>query len=92
MRLEWDEAKRAWTRRERGLDFAHADRVFDGAEITAEDDRDDYGEIRYETTGRLDGRLVIVVWTPRGDARRIISMRRCDIDERRGYLDEMGRP
>ena len=38
------------------------------------------GVLRYQTVGWLDGRLVMMVWTPRGAARRIISMRK--INER----------
>jgi uncharacterized DUF497 family protein len=39
--------------------------------------RFDYGEPRFVTVGMLDSRLVVFVWTPRGSARRIISMRHC---------------
>jgi uncharacterized DUF497 family protein len=45
----WDEAKRQATLRERGLDFADADRVFDGRAVTLPDDRRDYGEERFIT-------------------------------------------
>ncbi|NML16416.1 BrnT family toxin [Azohydromonas caseinilytica] len=37
--------------------------------------RQDYGEQRTITFGLLHGRMVALVWTPRGAARRIISMR-----------------
>jgi hypothetical protein len=43
-----------------------------------EDRREDYSELRYVTVGKLDGRMVILVWTPRGEARRIISMRKAN--------------
>ena len=32
-------------------------------------------EERFFTVGLLDSRMVVIVWTPRNDARRIISMR-----------------
>jgi uncharacterized protein len=51
--------------------------VFDGPHFTRPDDRSDYGEPRYITAGWLDARLVVFAWTPRGSARRIISMRHC---------------
>ena len=41
------------------------------------DDRFDYGEPRFVTVGMLDSRLVVFVWTRRGAARRITSMRHC---------------
>lgn len=71
----WDEAKRTKTLTERGLDFADAEKVFAGRHFTRVDDRQDYGEPRYITAGWLEGRFVVVVWTPRDGGRRIISMR-----------------
>ena len=52
--------------------------VFAGVNVTAEDARFDYGEPRFTTVGVLDGRMVILVWTPRGEVRRIISMRKAN--------------
>jgi len=74
--VTYDPAKRRQTLRERGLDFADAVRVFGGYTLQLEDTRRDYGERRFVTVGRLRGRLVVIVWTPRGDARHIISMRK----------------
>ncbi len=36
----------------------------------------DYGELRVVSAGYIGGRLHLVVWTARGDTRRIISLRR----------------
>lgn len=85
MAITYDEAKRALTLEKRALDFAHAPKVFAGKSLTIEDDREDYGEPRYQTIGRLDRKVVMVVWTPRGDARHIISMRKCNVRERKKY-------
>ncbi len=85
MELEWDEAKRQDTLELRDLDFDHARTVFGGKILTLEDDRYDYGETRYQTIGDLHGKIVMVVWTPRGPRRRIISMRLCNEQERRSY-------
>jgi uncharacterized DUF497 family protein len=71
----WDEAKRRITLAERGLDFADAELVFAGTHFTRAADRLDYGEARFITAGFLSGRFVVLVWTPRNDGRRIISMR-----------------
>lgn len=78
MHIEFDEAKRAVTLQERGLDFADAEAVFAGVNITFPDQRHDYGEERFNTVGLLHGRMVVVTWTPRGAARRIISMRKAN--------------
>jgi uncharacterized protein len=75
MIIEFDAAKREKTLLERGLDFTDSDKVFGGLHFIARDDRSDYGEERFITVGLLDSRMVVIVWTPRDDARRIIFMR-----------------
>lgn len=90
MRITYDAAKRAATLAERGLDFADAAQVFAGVHATLDDDRIDYGEPRYITAGYLDGRLVVLVWTPRGSARRIISMRHAHGKEERRWIKHLG--
>ena len=76
--IEFDPVKRAITLNERGLDFARAGEVFAGLHLTREDVRENYAEPRFQTAGWLDERIVILVWTPRGEARRIISMRKAN--------------
>lgn len=78
MQIDFDPDKRDKTLAERGLDFALASEIFAGVHVTAEDARFDYGEPRFTTVGVLDGRMVVMVWTPRGEARRIISMRKAN--------------
>lgn len=78
MQIEFDVHKRDKTLLERGLDFARAAEVFAGMHLTLEDERFAYSEPRMQTAGRLDGRIVVLVWTPRGQARRIISMRKAN--------------
>ena len=75
MEISFDPAKRAATLIERGLDFADAAEVFAGPNVTIEDARREHGETRWITMGLLDERVVVLVWTPRGADRRIISMR-----------------
>jgi uncharacterized DUF497 family protein len=75
MKITCDPRKRAWTLRERGLDFADAAEVFAGDHFQHVDERNDYGEVRMIAAGYLRGRMVVIVWTPRGDARHVISMR-----------------
>lgn len=83
--IEFDEAKRQLTLRKRGLDFARANEIFAGAEFTWVDDRTDYGEVRYNTFGMLDQRLVAITWTIRDGMRRIISMRKANDREQARY-------
>jgi len=93
MDISYDAEKRAATLEERGLDFEDAADVFAGPRYTVADDRREYGEERFQTYGLLDDRLVIVVWTPRGEGRHIISMRKCNDRETErfgGKLDRSG--
>lgn len=85
MEIEFDPTKRAATLKGRGLDMADAGAIFDGATLTASDDRQNYGEPRYITIGFLKARMVVVVWTPRGEARRIISLRKANGKEQKAY-------
>jgi len=85
MQITFDPAKREWTLRERGLDFADAVEVFRGPTLDAADERQDYGELRMITVGFLHGRMVITVWTPRNDARHVISMRKANDREKARY-------
>jgi uncharacterized DUF497 family protein len=86
----FDPVKRALTLRHRGLDFARADEVFAGRTATVVYDRRDYGETRFISAGHLDGRLVVMVWTQRGETRHIISMRHCHAKEEEIWRRRMG--
>ena len=91
MDISFNPEKRAKTLAERGLDFADAGLVFAEEVTTVRDSRQDYGEDRYITAGYLHNRLVVMVWTVRGDTRRIVSMRHCHAGEERAWLDRVGR-
>jgi len=82
--------KREKSLSERVLDFADSDKVFAGLHFIARDDYFDYGEERFITVGLLDGRIVVIVWTPRNDARRIISMRYANDREISRYKKHLG--
>ena len=86
MDISFDAAKRAATLKARGLDFADAGEVFKAAIATRPDERFRYGEERLVTAGYLEDRLVVVVWTPRGGVRHIISMRHAHANEERSWL------
>ena len=82
MRIEFDPAKRQATLAARGLDMADCGQVYEGP---FEDDRRDYGESRFITIGHLAGRMIVFAWTPRGAARRIVSMRKANGKEQALY-------
>ena len=91
MLITYDPQKRADTLKHRGLDFDDAPQVFGGPQLQIEDDRRDYGEVRWQTVGRLNDDVVMIVWTGRGEARHIISMRKCNERERKKYLERLDR-
>lgn len=91
MNFSWDLDKRADTLRERGLDFADAGQAFVNFNVMQDDDRFDYGERRIVLIGRVDDSVVIIVWTPRGDSRRIISMRKANARETAYYQEALDR-
>ncbi len=78
MAITFDPAKRAKTLAERGLDFADAELVFAGVTLEVEDTRKNYGEMRIICYGLLDGRTVVLGYTPRGADRHIFSMRKAN--------------
>lgn len=88
MEISFDPVKREKTLRERGLDFLDTPEVFAGPDYRFEDKRFDYGETRYVTVGYLRGRMVVIVWTPRGTKRHIISMRKAN-DREKAYYREL---
>ena len=92
MELTFDAQKRLWTLEDRNLDFADAISIFADEHLTLQDDREEYGEDRFITFGSLKGRYVIVVWTPRNNGRRIISMRHANDRERKRYKAALDRP
>lgn len=78
MRITYDPAKRERALQDRGLDFEDAPEVFRGLTVEVEDLRKDYGERRIICFGMLQGRLVVVGYTPRGSSRHIFSMRKAN--------------
>lgn len=88
--IEFDEVKREITLFARGLDMARANEIFDESHLDQIDYRKDYGEVRVRTFGYLDGRPVFIVWTYRGNIRRIISIRRANEREIKKYERGMG--
>lgn len=92
MQITFDPSKRDRTLEERGLDFVWAAQVFADDHLTFPDERQDYVEARFISVGRLADRMVVLVWTPRGDARHVISMRKTNEREQGRFEDRLGRP
>ena len=88
VKVTFDPAKRDATLKHRGLDFADAAEVFAGRHTSLASNR--FDEVRYVSAGYLRGRLVVIVWTPRGEARQVMSMRHCHAKEEREWHKHLG--
>ncbi len=86
MNFEWDPEKSDVNLTKRGFGFAFASRMFQGPVMEEIDDRRDYRETRVRALGEIDGRLYVVVYTDRPQARRIISARPANKKERAQWL------
>jgi len=87
---EWDEQKRQSNIIKHGLDFVAVRHLFDGRHVI---DLPAHSETepRTLTVGMIDGKFYTVVWTQRGEKRRIISFRRSRDEEKREYQNLYGR-
>ncbi|MEQ9333278.1 BrnT family toxin [Thalassobaculum sp.] len=86
MDFEWDDAKAAANLAKHGVpfDLAHA---FDfEAAVIRVDDRRNYGEVREVAHGPIGKRLHVLVFTRRGSAVRVISLRAANRREAIRYL------
>jgi hypothetical protein len=90
MRFEWDQDKRQSNIEKHGFDFIRAARLFDGRpRLDAQSPRG--REHRILSIGELEGVIIAVAWTQRGeDICRIISVRRARDEEKRQYHQTFG--
>jgi len=85
MEIEYDHAKNAVNIKKHGIAFDAVLDMDQSTSFTAEDSRHDYGEQRFITMGFIHERLHILVWSPRGENIRIISLRKPNQTERMIY-------
>jgi hypothetical protein len=86
--FEWDDPKASANLLKHGVSFADAVGVFEDLNALTIDDETE-SERRFVALG-LDflGRLLVVVYTWRGDAIRVISARKATRAEARSYAEE----
>jgi uncharacterized protein len=85
MDFEWDSAKERANRKKHGVGFRTAVKVFLDPFAIEFDDLDATGEPRFCAIGLVDGRMLFVAYTMRGDVVRIISARGAEPHEKRKY-------
>ena len=88
MKLIWDEIKRQWVLRKRGIDFAVLDRLFKGSTIDDYDADHSQDEERWWSLGMLDGDVILVVYTEKGDTIRVITARPATREETQLYYEQ----
>ena len=87
--FEWDDRKSASNFTKHGVTFEMAREVFkDAFAIENYDDRENYGESRYTIIGMVEGHLLFVAFTMKGDTYRIISARGAESHEKRQYHED----
>jgi uncharacterized DUF497 family protein len=85
MSFEWDERKRAFNLAKHRIDFVDMLGMFQGPLLEKQDKRIDYGEVRLAALGRLGDDIYYVLYTWRGENRRLISARKAGYRERKIY-------
>ena len=90
MEFEWDTEKERENILNHKVDFTTASRIWDGTFLEHADQRRDYGEERIEVLGEVNDRLMVVIFTWRGSARRIISARKANPREQRRFKAQIG--
>ena len=85
----WDERKRLANVRKHDIDFRDAPKIFRGFTLTAEDNRESYGERRFLTLGLLEDQVVSVAHTEQDEDIRIISIRKATKHEARFYFSQI---
>ena len=87
--FEWDDNKAARNVALHRIPFEIAREVFDDPlHIEELDEREDYGEVRFNTIGIVKGRLLVVAHTLRGKKIRLISARLAEPKEQRRYHEK----
>jgi uncharacterized protein len=91
--FEWDDAKAAANLRKHGISFQVATRVFDDLFALVEQDiGQEAGEERFLITRMVNGLIIVVVYTERGERMRIISARKANSYEQRRYYSSQTPP
>jgi uncharacterized DUF497 family protein len=90
MRFDWEPGKDRENRHKHGFSLPAGRAIFQDPNRLLEFDERDYGEERWVAIGMLGPVIAYVVYTDRGDVRRLISVRKATIDEQARYLARWG--
>lgn len=85
MEISFDPSKNERNIIERGMSFTAVEQLDWPTAIIKEDVRQNYGERRYLALGLIGDRLHALVFTPRKDRVHVISLRKANPREVKGY-------
>ena len=91
VRIEFDPAKDEANRAKHGVSLAEATGFEWDTALEREDDRFDYGEMRFVAIGLIEARLYVMIFTEGSDdnAIRAISLRPAEKHEMRYYYGQI---
>ena len=86
--VEWDDRKNEINKQKHKITFEFASKIFlDDNRIEDYDDFHSDNEDRIKAIGRV-GKILVVIYTERGEKYRMISARRADKDEQEEYYGQ----
>lgn len=85
MQITYDPNKDTVNQQKHGVSLAEAAQIEWDTALERLDDRNDYGEDRYQALGFIENRLYCVVYVDREEGRRIISLRKANNREYKEY-------
>jgi uncharacterized DUF497 family protein len=89
--FEWDPNKETHNLRKHHIDFTTASFIWNGPVLERADERRDYGETGVLAIGEVENRTLVVVFTPHGEVRRIISVRKANRRDKKLFEEEIRR-
>jgi uncharacterized protein len=91
VRIEFDPAKDEMNRAKHGVSLAEASDFDWETALEREDDRFDYGEMRFVAIGLIEARLYVMIFTEGSDddSIRVISLRPAEKHEMRYYYGQV---
>ncbi|MDD2810314.1 BrnT family toxin [Rhodoferax sp.] len=85
----WNETKRNLNINKHGLDFVGCEAIFDTPVSITEDASEAYGEQRLNAIGWLQGLVVCMTYTERGEDFQVISLRKAEKHEVRQFIKDI---
>jgi uncharacterized DUF497 family protein len=83
--VTFDAAKDAENIRKHGISLQRSEDFDFAAADYQLDDREDYGEVRFRAVSFLDAKLYSLIFSPRGESVRAISLRKATKQEQNDY-------